>query len=444
MKDMTTGNPVKLVLGFAVPMLIGNVFQQFYNVVDTVVVGKYLGETQLAGVGSTGTLTGFLFALVYGMSNGSGIIVAQCYGSKKTGQLKKTVVSLIWVSAIMAVLLSVIGLIFSETFLRLLSVPDNVIGYSVTYLKIIYGFVYFSVICNGAGAILRAVGDSKAPLYALIVSSFVNVGLDLLFVIVFDMGVKGVAWATIIAQFVSAVITLYFLIRKRKEIGLTKLNLRPDLQNIHVLVKTGFPAAFQSCMISLGGMSVQRLINSFGSTVMAAYVAANRIDSVAIQVIVSIGSALSVFTGQNIGSGNYKRIREGLYKTMCIMVGASFLIAVLVLTFRYPLLRLFLDSSSSAEAIEYGAVYLTIIGIAYVIAGVMNSYLNVIRGAGDVNTCMIAGLTELSGRIVFAYILAPILGPTGIWIATPISWGCGCIVPVVRYYSGKWKLKKLV
>lgn len=205
---------------------------------------------------------------------------------------------------------------------------------------------------------------------------------------------------------------------------------KPEVHYIQLVVKTGFPAAFQSCMIALGGMSVQRLVNSFGSSTMAAYVAANRVDSVAIQVIVSIGTALSVFTGQNIAKNQYDRIREALYKT-------------LVLIFRVQLMSLFLDAGESAEAIGIGCTYLTIIGVAYVIAGVMQSYQNVIRGAGDVNTCMVAGLTELSGRIVFAYLLSGILGVTGIWIATPLSWSCGCVIPVIRYYSGRWKHKRL-
>jgi Na+-driven multidrug efflux pump len=197
-------------------------------------------------------------------------------------------------------------------------------------------------------------------------------------------------------------------------------------------------------MISLGGMSVQRLINSYGASVMAAYVAANRIDSVAIQVIVSIGTALSVFTGQNMGNNDFKRIHEGLRKTLGMMMAASISIAIIVLVFRFKLMGLFLDSEASSEAVEIGATYLSIIGIAYVIAGIMQSYQNVIRGSGDVNTCMVAGLTELSGRIVFAYLLSSIIGVTGIWIATPLSWSCGCVIPVVRYYSGKWKGKRLV
>ena len=444
MKDMTTGNPIKLIIGFAIPMLIGNIFQQIYNGVDTMIVGKYLGEEALAGVGSTGTLTFFLLSLVFGLCTGAGLITAQCFGCKDFEKLKNAVTALIWVAGIMTIVITILGLTCSRLFLSLLSVPEDCIEYSVTYLKIIYTFVIGSVIYNGASAILRSVGDSKTPLYALIFASLVNVGLDIFFVIKLDLGVPGVAYATVISQILSAVLTMYFLIKKRKEIGLVGLHFLPKKYDILQIVRTGFPSAFQSCMISLGGLSVQRLINSYGSAVMAAYVAANRVDSVAIQVIVSIGTALSVFAGQNIGKGDFARIKEALYKTLVIMVCASVLIAACVLAFRYELIGLFLAEDASEEAMNVGVTYLSIIGIAYVIAGVMQSYQNLIKGAGDVNTCMVAGLTELAGRIVFAYLLSHFFGPTGIWVATPISWGCGCIIPVTRYYSSKWKNKRLV
>ena len=339
--------------------------------------------------------------------------------------------------------MSLIGIFGAEFFLRLLSVPENVIGYSTTYLHIIYTFVFGSVVYNGCAAILNSVGDSKTPLRAVIASSVVNIVFDLFFIIVCKMGVAGAAYATILAQCTSAVICFVKVRQVREEIGLSLMKWKPEVHYIQLVVKTGFPAAFQSCMIALGGMSVQRLVNSFGSSTMAAYVAANRVDSVAIQVIVSIGTALSVFTGQNIAKNQYDRIREALYKTLAVMVGASVCIATLVLIFRVQLMSLFLDAGESAEAIGIGCTYLTIIGVAYVIAGVMQSYQNVIRGAGDVNTCMVAGLTELSGRIVFAYLLSGILGVTGIWIATPLSWSCGCVIPVIRYYSGRWKHKRL-
>ena len=444
MKDMTQGKPAKLILGFAIPMLIGSLFQQIYNVADTVIVGRYLGEAALAGVGSTGTLTNFLLALVMGLCNGAGLVIAQCFGCNDTDQMKKAVISLLWVGGIMTLFLSLLGVFASPIFLNLLHVPENVIDYSETYLRILYSFVLGSVAYNGASAILRSIGDSRTPLLALAISSFVNVFLDILFIAVCHMGVAGVAYATVLSQFLSAFICISHLIRKRRQIGLCDMKLIPDSRSVFLIAKTGFPAAFQSCMISLGGMSVQRLINSYGASVMAAYAAANRIDSIAIQVIVSIGTALSVFTGQNMGKDDFARIHEGLKKTLVMMSVASVSIAAFVLLFRFVLMGIFLDSQTSPEAIKIGASYLSIIGIAYIIAGIMQSYQNVIRGSGDVNTCMIAGLTELSGRILFAYLLSSLIGVTGIWIATPLSWSCGCVIPVIRYYSGRWKTKKLI
>lgn len=437
---MTQGNPTRLIISFAIPMLIGNIFQQIYNVADTIIVGRFLGASALAGVGSTGTLTCFLTALVIGLCNGAGLVAAQCFGCRNTGKLKQVIVALIWTAGSLTIVVSLLGIFCSRFFLKLLSVPEDVMDYSVTYLRIIYSFVIGSVIYNGTASLLRSTGDSKTPLYAVIASSLVNICLDLFFILACDLGVAGAAYATILSQCMSASVCIISLYRKRKELGITNLNWHADRNNVLLIIKTGFPSAFQSCMISLGGMSVQRLVNSYGSSVMAA----NRIDSVAIQVIVSIGTALSVFTGQNMGQNNFARIHEGLRKTLTMMMVASISIAICVLLFRYPLMKLFLDESSAGDAIQIGATYLSIIGVAYVIAGIMQSYQNVIRGSGDVNTCMVAGLTELAGRIVFAYLLSSLIGSTGIWIATPLSWSCGCVIPVIRYYSGKWKSKKLV
>lgn len=444
MKTMTTGNPAKLILGFAIPLLVGGIFQQVYNLVDVMVVGRYLGDRALAGVGSTGNLTLFLLSLIMGLCNGAGIIVAQCFGAENYKDMRKAVTAIIWVAGSLTIVIAVIGVLFSPLFLRLLSVPEDVFEYSVTYLRILYMFVFGSVAYNGCSAILRSFGDSKTPLRGLIIASIVNIVLDLLFVVVFSWGVAGVAVATVIAQHMSAVYCLVYLIRKREHFHLNGLDMTPDKEMVKQIFRIGVPTAFQSCLISLGGMSVQRLLNSFGTSVMAAYAAAAKVDNLAIQVIVSLGSAMSVFTGQNIGQGRYDRIKEGLRSTLVMAVTAAIVIAALAFMFGSNVMMLFLGEDSSPETIAIGATYLSIMGVAYLICGIMQSYQNVIRGAGDVNTCMVAGMTELAGRVIFAYLLANLIGVTGIWIATPLSWGCGCVVPVVRYYTGKWKSKVIV
>ena len=444
MKNMTTGKPMSLIISFAIPLLIGNVFQQVYNFVDVIIVGRYLGEQALAGVGSTGNLTLFLIALIMGLCNGAGIIVAQCFGAGDMERMRRAVTAIIWVAGCLTVVVAVVGVTFNRIFLGWLSVPADVIDYSAEYLQILYFFIAGSVVYNGCAAILRSFGDSKTPLLALAVGSVLNIVLDLLFILQFDMGVSGVAFATVISQHVSGVICLVHLIRRRSGFGLCGLQRKPDKEMVALIFKTGVPTAFQSCLISFGGMSVQRLINSFGASVMAAYAAACKIDGIAIQVIVSLGTALSVFAGQNMGQKRFDRIREGLRSTLVMTGIASVTIAVGAYLFGENLMRLFLGNEASPEVVGIGAEYLTIMGVAYIICGIMQSYQNIIRGAGDVNTCMVAGMTELAGRVFFSYLLAGSLGVTGIWIAVPLSWGCGCVVPVVRYYTGKWKGKALV
>lgn len=447
MRDMTEGNPLRQIMSFAVPMLFASIFQQLYNLVDTLIVGRFLGPDALAGVGATGTLTFLLLNFALGMANGGGLIVSQCYGKRDRTQMRETILAMAWTMGILCLLLSVIGLIFARPLLLLLNVPESALPYALTYIRIILLFPASSMLYNGTAAILRSVGDSKTPLYALIVSSFMNVGLDLLLVVVFPMGVAGAAVATVVSQFAAAAVSVHRIAVQREDFGLSReygRGLVPARDHVVKVIETSVPSSFQSCMISIGNLSVQRLINSFGVQTMAGYTAAGKIDQLAIQVILSVGNALCVFTGQNIGSGNLARIREGLWKSRIIMLLSATVIAVAAHVFRYPIMGLFLDPVTAAEATEVGASYLSIIGVAYLVCAVMQSYQNVIRGAGDVNTCMVAGLSELAGRIFFAYLLAPRIGSTGIWLATPLSWSCGCVIPVVRYYSGKWKTKKLV
>ena len=444
MKDMTKGSIPGLIISFAIPTFIASMFQQLYSLVDTIIVSRYLGPDALAGVGSTGLLTFLLLSLALGMGNGGGLIISQCFGSGNLEKLKNTIVSMSYCMLVLAMGMSGVGIIFSQKMLVALKVPENVLPYSVEYIRIIFVFSLGSVFYNWGSSILRSVGDSKTPLYALIVTSFLNITLDLFFILVLKLGVAGAAYATVLSQFVSGFVCLFVIIRKKEDLGLGKIkSFAPDLDSIKLIVKTSIPSVFQSCMISLGGISVQRLINSFGADVMAGYVAASRVDNLAIQTILAVGNALCVFTGQNIGQSDYDRIGEALKFCRKVMLVCAAVIAVCAYVFRFAIIGIFIDAETSAKALSTGADYLSIVGVAYLICAVMQSYQNVIRGAGDVNTCMVAGIAELAGKILFAYFTAPLFGEMGIWISTPFSWACGCIIPTVRYYSGKWKFKKL-
>jgi putative MATE family efflux protein len=440
MRDMTKGNITQNIIFFAIPLFIASIFQQLYSIVDTIIVSRTLGSDALAGVGATGQPTFLLLCIALGMGNGGGLIISQCFGSKNFEKLKRVIISMAYSMLALALTMSALGLVFSEKMLLLLNVPNDILPYSISYIRIIFVFSTGTVLFNYASSILRSTGDSKTPLYALIAASFINTGLDLFFIIVLHLGVSGAAFATVISQYVSGLICLFVLYKNRKLLGFTqKARLLPELEICILIAKTSLPSVLQSCMITLGGISVQRLINSFGADTMAGYVAASKVDSLAIQVILSVGNALCVFTGQNIGKPDYERIKKALLRSMFIMVTSAAIIAICAYYYRFSIINIFIDTNANKNAAKTGAEYLSIVCIAYLICAIMQSYQNVIRGAGDVNTCMIAGIAELSGKILFAYIAVPFLGPTGIWISTPFSWACGCLVPTIRYYSGKWK-----
>ena len=442
--SMTEGSPVKLILAFSAPLLLGNIFQQLYNLVDSTVVGRFVGANALAAVGAPGTIMALTLCLCFGLTNGAGIIIAQCFGAKNYNQLKATIGALICIISITALVLMIIGIAGAPFFLRLVSTPDEIINDAVLYMRIVMIGTPFSMAYNGASAILRNMGDSKTPLLMLMLSSFLNIVLDLIFVLAFGMAVMGVGIATVISQAVSAAACLIYMRRYKNELHLDGLKIRFNSRCAKQIFKTGVPTALQSCMISLGTLSVQRLINSFGTQAVAAYTASTKIDSVAIMVVVTMGMSLAVYSGQNIGAGKIDRIKSGLYKTLALVLTYCVIMAIVMIFFGNNLLRIFLDPSEAGEAVSIGTQYLRIIGIAYFMAGIMRCYLNVVHGTGDVNISMLTGLAELAFRIIASYILVKPLGLTGLWIAIPISWGCGSLIPVIRYYSGKWKYKSLV
>lgn len=441
---MTEGKPMRLILSFAAPLLFGNIFQQLYNFVDTTIVGRFIGADALAAVGAPGTMMTVMMCWCFGLTNGAGIIVAQCFGAKDHKQLRTTLGTLICVLAMLSVIIMAVGTSLAPALLRLINIPESIIRDAALYMRIIMLAAPFTMLYNGCSAVMRNMGDSRTPLAVLIFSSFLNAGLDLFFILVLHLGVMGAALATAFSQAVSAFVCLSYLYRNREPLKLC--GVRPALHRDTAaqILKTGTPAALQSCMISLGTISVQRLINSFGTDAMAAYTASTKIDSLALMVVISMGMALSVYSGQNIGAGRMDRIRDALHKTLAAVLTYCIALALIMMVSGGRLLTIFLDPAEAAESIRIGTQYLKIIGSAYFMAGIMRCYLNVIHGAGDVNISMITGLIELAVRIAASYILVKPFGLTGLWAAIPISWGCGSIVPLLRYYSGKWKKKRLV
>lgn len=444
--DMTKGEPIKLITGFAVPMFIGNIFQQVYNLTDAAIVGKFVGSDALAAVGATGTAVFLLLSWLIGFTRGAGVIFAQYVGSGRYDSVRRALATLIYVMAAMTILICVGGILISKPLLSFLSTPPDIIDASVAYIRIMFVGAFGSALYNICASVLNSIGDSKTPIYALVASAVINIVLDLIFVLNFGLGVNGSAYATLISQLVSGMICLLFILKKQKILCIKKDEWKFNSMMFAKIVKMGAPNALQSSLISLGGLSVQKLVNSCGTATVAAYTAANKIDSMAIQPIVSMGMAVSVFTAQNIGARNTDRIVSGLKKVLKVMICACAVIAIGIVVCRVPLLRIFLDITTDAESIRIGGEYLCVVGIAYVIAGIMQSFLNVLKGAGDVNVSMAIGLVELGSRVLFAYMLVMLfdMGAFGIWLSTPLSWGTACAMTVIRYLSGKWKRKAIV
>ncbi|MGM9937089.1 MAG: MATE family efflux transporter [Candidatus Ornithomonoglobus sp.] len=442
--SMVEGVPIHLILRFAVPMLIGNMFQQLYNFVDSSIVGRYIGGDALAAVGATSQINSFLICVAMGITNGAGIIIAQCFGAKEYDRMKQSVTSMITALGVMVIVTTAAGIGFAYPALRLMNVPEEIIDTSVIYMRTIFAGCLPLLVYNTCSSILRNLGNSRVPLYMLIVSSCTNVVLDLVFVTVFNWGVLGAGIATVISQVISASLCLGYIVKNRREMNIDNLPKRAEKSMIWLIIKTGVPAALQGCCINLGGMCVQGLINSFGKAAMAAYTASTKIDSLTIQIIISLATSLSVFSGQNMGAGEIDRVKRGLRQSLCIMLPVCVILAILLLTFKRNVLALFLDPAVEGQAIEYGSRYLSVIGIGYIIAGIMQCHQHLLRGVGDVNICVIAGMTELCVRVAASFVFVKLFGLYGIWYAIPFSWGCACFIPVIRYYSDRWQTKRLV
>lgn len=444
--DMTVGNPTRHILKFTLPLLIGNLFQQLYNMVDSIVVGRYVSPHALAAVGACGSLNFLFFSLSSGLAVGIGVIASQYFGANDEKQLKKTIANSIYVLASSTLVVTLIGFFLAEPILRLLQTPDAYIADSIDYFRVtclgIVGVAFY----NGVAALLRAVGDSKTPLYFLILSSVINVSLDLVFVLCFGLGVVGVALATIIAQAVSAIVSIIFAYNKITYFKLGKKDLHPDFSMIRDSFRLGAPVAIQNSMIAVSCISLQAVVNGFGPDVASAYTICGRIEQLVQQPYGSLGMALTSYSGQNIGAKKQERVVEGFRKSTLIVLAFSLIMLPLFFFGGKFICGIFIKEEEAAEVIlSIGARALKITSPFYFALGMIYVPRAVLNGCGDTGFAMINGLTEVVCRILFSNILTriPILGYWGIWVTTGLTWGFTAIVCVWRYKGGKWKYKAL-
>lgn len=442
-QNMTTGSEMKHIVKFTLPLLAGNLFQQLYNIVDSVIVGKHLGANALAAVGATGSMTFLFYSLCIGLSIGAGILISQSFGAGKKREVKVLIVNSAYAAIIFGICISLISQLLAEPLLRLLGTPETLIGTSVKYMKIACMGTISVAVYNWINAVLRALGDSKTPLYFLVVASVINVVLDIVFVMFLETGVAGAAYATIIAQTISAAGCIAFAFVKVKFFRFGRKTLKFDAGSFVKCVRTGVPIALQNSMISVSMIYLQSVANSFGETVMAAYTATMRVEQLLHQPFSSLNAALSTFTGQNMGAGKLDRTVSGYHKSMKLMAVFSLIMLGVFLLFSEKIVWLFVDEP---EVIEIGAKALKLSAFFYIPLGTIHVTRGLLNGAGDVGYAMINGVVEVVGRIGFAILLVQldIIGMWAVWTTTCLTWVLTGIMSYIRYRQGIWKSKAII
>ena len=438
--DMTTGNPVKLILLFSIPLLIGNIFQQFYSMVDTIIVGRFVGVEALAAVGTTGSMVFLVNGFVMGLTSGFAVLISQKYGAKDEAGVKKAVASSITLSIIATIIVTFISVISAKPLLTLMNTPSNIMKDASTYIIILYAGNVAIIFYNMMAAILRALGDSKTPLYFLIVSSVLNIILDLVLIINFKMGVAGAAYATVVSQGVSALLCVIYTYKKYKILRLKKEDFKVKKKYYRRHLKVGIPMALQFSITAIGIMTVQSAINIFGSTVIAAYAASSKVLQLVMQPATTLGVTMATYCGQNIGAKRYDRIKLGVKKCVQISIITS-LISAMVLIFLGKYFVMMCVSNPDAEILSYAQQVLNISAIFFIPLGLIFVYRNALQGIGDSFIPMMAGVYELVARAVVAFTLPKVLEFMGICLADPVAWFAAVIPLAYTYYKREKSFK---
>lgn len=448
-KDMTQGTPWKRIVEFTIPMLIGNVAQQFYNTADSIIVGRYIGDNALAAVGSASPVFNLLLVLFVGVAVGAGIMVSQYFGAQDRENLSRTIGTCITLTIITSVIIMIVGPLVSKPLLIYLKTPPTIINWCAGYLNILFlgiaGLAFYNILAG----VLRGLGDSFSALVFLLISTALNVGLDLLFVARFGMGVPGVAFATVIAQGISAVFCLLKLLRMKDTFDLNWSMLKLNKKHSLTVMKLGLPSGLTQAVFSLAMIVVQSLTNSFGEMVIACNVIVMRVDGFAMMPNFSFGSAMTTFAGQNIGAQRLDRVEQGTKEGTKIAVTVSTIITILLLLFGKNLMSVFTDT---AELVDLSMRMMRILAVGYIAMAVTQCLSGVMRGAGDTITPMwISLITVVFLRVPIAYTIAyftrselyPTGRPESIFISLLISWTLGAIITTIYFKKGTWRKKGL-
>ena len=430
-RDMTVGNPVKLIISFSIPLLIGNLFQQLYSMVDAVIVGQFLGVDALAAVGTTGPLSFLILGFVMGMTGGFSVLVAQRFGAGDYKKMRHTVAMCTLLCVALSVLMTLLSVGLCWQLLELMNTAENIIGMAYDYIVVIFAGTFANVLYNILSGILRALGDSKTPLYFLILSSLLNVALDLLFILNFQMGVAGAGYATVLSQLVSGLLCLVYMAKKFPILHFQRGDWRFSMPTCLHLLKIGSPMAFQFSITAIGIITLQGAVNSFGSSVTAAFTAASKVETLTQQLMSTLSTTTATFVGQDLGAGKMERIREGVRRCRQITDISSLILIVLVFLFWKSLVSLFI-SGDQPEVFEAAQTYLYIIMAFYLPLGWVNIFRNALQGMGEAFVPLMGGVMELIMRVVVATIAVP-FGFWAVCLASPMAW-IGADIPLIFTY----------
>lgn len=471
---MTEGNAAKSIAYFSIPLVLSSVFQQLYNLVDSIIVGNYVGEDALAAVGASYSITMVFISIAIGSGIGCAVVISQYYGAKMIHKMKTSIYTSIIAIAILSVFLACIGWIMSDFLLQIMKTPDNIFYDALSYLKIYFLGLTFMFLYNIITSIFNALGESKIPLYFLIFSSFLNILLDLIFVVKLQYGVVGVAIATLIAQGISAFLSITYLLFNLKkfktedevaiDLGLNNksakvktnkkenINKRKNSKDIKLfdfailknMNKIAIPSIFQQSFVYISIFLVQIIVNTFGSSIIAGYTIATKIDSITMIPLASFGNAVGTFTAQNIGAKKIERVKEGLKSSLIIITLMSLAIFAVLFIFGQNIIELFLNKSQSEDAIDFALKYLRIVSRFYIVKGFMNAYSGVLKGAGDIGVFVLSTMLNFLVRLIIVYVFANTIGVSVIYYGVPIGWFVGLLIGYIRYKSEKWKFKSIV
>jgi len=434
--DMTNGSILPQLIRFGMPVLLGMLFQRIYNFADVFIVGRYLGDSPLASVSIAGSAMYLLFSIMMGLTTGVSVVISQYYGAGNEGKVRETFVTSIYVAAGSTLLITALGCIGARSLLKALQTSGELLDNACVYLSIIFAGSFSTMLYNWISAVLRSLGNSVVPLIFLIVSSVLNILLDILLIAVIPLGVAGAALATVLAQAISGVLCLAYALKILPMLRVSRRDMRMNPVIARQILVYGIPTGLQMSIISISDMTLQSKINTYSTALVVAYGVCIKVEGLGWQIADAIGTSVGTFAGQNVGAGKFGRVRQGVRCAYLINLICYGVFCPVVWLFAEPIMRLF---TQSPESIRYGVEYMRIFSFFFMIGGTLTIFHNILRASGDVKVTILMGVSEVITRISFTFLFTALFGYRGLWWVSPLTWCCATLVGAIRYYSGRWQ-----